>query len=446
MATAGTRKAAPTTQEVCIDLPGEQVRCWRSSDKIRVVLRKHRDVIVDVSLKPGTIYILESKSEFYNPILKKLVKKIEFLDGDRFNIWIGREFKGTLVLRAGQRILGTYEVNELDKCRYGADPKIKPEPLMIVIGKHAATAAFYSVDDPLGLKTSQDLFKQSLGAKLPLLNGFATQFDYACPSDSPDVQDYAVVTDVAVHDIKPQIVAQLERGGSASGSVGEIFLPPRNTEESSTLYRAIAASLGFISGNPLFTSNITKESLGYLMENFKALDQLGMTAHLEKKKKGMYRAVLRGHKLTSILAHKLRGTPLGRPPTKSFPLGSNSSAFIDGGFKRTGKAGCGGVRRMFITSAKNFKSGMKIQVIGTIIDIIVDADTVFFDERGSKDLSEFLGRAGAFYRQSRCDSCDRKHHRCGRGWSPFGSRRAVGIYCGCGSWWIHRCGDACRLD
>ncbi len=394
MASAKISKAAPTTQEVCIDLPGEQVKCWRSSDNIRVILRKHRDVVVDISLQPGAIYTLESKSEFYNPVLKKLVKKIEFLDGDRFNIWIGREFGGTLVLKAAQRILGTYDVSQLDDVTYDGDPKAKPEPLMIVMGKRAATAAFYSLADPLGLRTSQDMFKKSLELKLPLLNGLGTKFDYTCPSDSPDVQEYAAVTEVAAQDIQPQIIAKLERGGSVSGNASEIFLPPRKNEQPSALYRAMVATLGFISGNAFFTSNITKESFGYLVEHFKSLDQLGMKAHLEKKAKGMYRAVLKGHTLTNMLAHKFRGTALGKPPTRSFPLGSSSSAFIDGGFKRTGKAGYGGVRRMFITSAKNFKSGMKIQVIGTVIDIIVDADTVFFDEQGSKDLSEFLGRAG----------------------------------------------------
>lgn len=34
-----------TIQEVCIDLPGETVQCWRSADNLKVVLKKHRDVI-----------------------------------------------------------------------------------------------------------------------------------------------------------------------------------------------------------------------------------------------------------------------------------------------------------------------------------------------------------------------------------------------------------------
>lgn len=49
------------------------------------------------------------------------------------------------------------------------------------------------------------------------------------------------------------------------------------------------------------------------------------------------------------------------------------------------------------TSGKNFAVGMKIQVIGTVIDLIVDAHTVFADERGSRDVSEFLGRVGVSF-------------------------------------------------
>lgn len=46
-----------------------------------------------------------------------------------------------------------------------------------------------------------------------------------------------------------------------------------------------------------------------------------------------------------------------------------------------------------MTTASNFKSGLKIQVIGTIVDLYGDYSTVFGSD-GSKDLSEFLGQAG----------------------------------------------------
>ena len=64
-----------TTQDVCIDLPGESVKCWRSSDNIRVILRKHRDVIFDINFGKDAIYTVESKFDFYSPREKKLLRK-----------------------------------------------------------------------------------------------------------------------------------------------------------------------------------------------------------------------------------------------------------------------------------------------------------------------------------------------------------------------------------
>jgi hypothetical protein len=49
-------------QEHCIDLPGESVQCWigGGTDKLKVILRKHRDVIFDIHLGNGKTYTLES--------------------------------------------------------------------------------------------------------------------------------------------------------------------------------------------------------------------------------------------------------------------------------------------------------------------------------------------------------------------------------------------------
>jgi len=96
---------SPDLQEVCIDLPGEAVRCWRSGDKIRVVLKKHRDVFFDINLKTGATYTVESATEFYFPRTKKLAKKAQFQDGERLHIWVGRDFKGVLLLKQGSSLI-----------------------------------------------------------------------------------------------------------------------------------------------------------------------------------------------------------------------------------------------------------------------------------------------------------------------------------------------------
>ncbi|MFC5458396.1 hypothetical protein [Massilia niabensis] len=119
-----------------------------------------------------------------------------------------------------------------------------------------------------------------------------------------------------------------------------------------------------------------------------------MSVHIEKKIKGKYRVALKGYLASDVLG-KIRGKVAKLKPTHiNVPLGSGRSAFVDGGFGKTGKAGYGGFKRIMITSAENFSKGMKIQAIGTVIDLIVDVNAVYFYEKGSRDLSEFLGRAG----------------------------------------------------
>ena len=73
------------TQLTFIDLPGEPVRCIRSKPKLRVVMRKHCDVLFDINIGDGGRYTVESdKSYFYLERDKKLVRfksPVRFRDG-----------------------------------------------------------------------------------------------------------------------------------------------------------------------------------------------------------------------------------------------------------------------------------------------------------------------------------------------------------------------------
>ena len=167
----GTKKPSGATekkaQEVCINLPGESVQCWRSSDNIKVILRKHRDVIFDINLRPGEVYSVESKSDFYNPIQKKLARKVEFLDGDLCHLWVSREFKAELVLKTSGRVIGTYRVNHLDATDYGGNPGTKPEPLMVVMGqKNTAVSFTCTPDDRFGVGAAQLAIMSPFESKL----------------------------------------------------------------------------------------------------------------------------------------------------------------------------------------------------------------------------------------------------------------------------------------
>lgn len=127
--------------------------------------------------------------------------------------------------------------------------------------------------------------------------------------------------------------------------------------------------------------------------HFRALDKILMTVRLEKKTKGQYKVIFKGKPVSKVITAGLQGQT-AKTVHQHARLGSKSASFVDGGFARSGKAGYGSARRIMMTAAENFKGGLKIQIIGTIIDLFVDANSVFLEEKGSKDLSEFLGRAG----------------------------------------------------
>lgn len=384
---------SPTTQDVCIDLPGESVQCWRSSDNIRVILRKHRDVIFDINFSKDAIYTVESKFDFYSPREKKLLRKASFFDGERLHIWVGREFRGCLVLKFKDAVIGQYEVNKLDTASYGADPKAKPEPLLVVMGKKPDTQPFAcTTDDPFGIGRTQLVLAPTISPKLAFLSKVGSQFDYAYPQDPPEVKEYVVVTEVGPEEIQSHVLKQLE-SDAVTGRPTELFAEPKNGSGNSMLYRALGAAAANIAGNETITSNWFKETTGYLQENFRSLNKIAMTVRIEKKVNGKYRMLIKGKPMTQLIAQSLGGARAKVTHHRS-ALGSEKSKFIDGGFGKTGKAGYGGARRIVMTASENFKGGMKIQVIGTVIDLFVDANSVFLDEKGSGDLSEFLGRAG----------------------------------------------------
>lgn len=385
---------AKKAQEVCIDLPGESVQCWRSSDNIKVILRKHRDVIFDINLQPGTVYTVESKGEFYNPVQKKLANKVEFLDGDICHLWVSREFKSELLLKANGRDIGAYRVNHLDVTDYGGSPKTKPEPLMVVMGQKSTPVSFMCTpDDRFGAGSAQSEIMPPFEPKLSIMKDLGTKFDYTFLHHAVEVKEYVAITEASANEIQPGILTQLDSNVAAEGSVDQIFIPPKK-EQSSLLYLALFTAARNISGSEFLTGNAFKETTGYMAENFRALNRMMMKVHIEKKVKGKYRVALKGFLVSDVYGKLTGAIKTLKPQHINVALGTKEAAFIDGGFGKTGKAGYGGFKRILMTSTQNFGNGLKIQGVGTVIDLIVDANTVYFDEKGSKDLSEFLGRAG----------------------------------------------------
>ena len=135
-----TPPVPPDTQRVCINLPGEDFKCYVHKPKVQVMLRKHRDVVFDIQLFKGMSYTVHAdKCDFYNARDKKLVEvkkkqTVTFQDGEKLHLWVSRHFEGALILKsASGTTLGRYEPNALDPVKYGDEPGEKPAPLMVVL-------------------------------------------------------------------------------------------------------------------------------------------------------------------------------------------------------------------------------------------------------------------------------------------------------------------------
>lgn len=393
--TVRTPAKAAIPQEICIDLPGESVQCWRSSSRIKVILRKHRDIFFDINLGDGALYTVESRSEFYSPRDKKILKKVDFWDGTRFHIWVGRNFKDQLILRANGNVVGAYKADQLDACDYGADPKVKPEPMIILIGKeNRQMPPLCASTDSFDAGNAHQQLKIGFEPRFSILKEAGSKFDYQIAPEQPAITEYVAVTEASANEIRPEMLKVMEGGTAVEGRVEAVFFPPRKESATSPLYMALASAVNYISGSDVLTSNLFKEPAGYFQENYRNLDRILMMVRVEKKPKGNYRVVFKGRPLTQWLNRPTGASHSASAVTQSYKMGAKETSFIDGHFSRTGKAGYGSVKRIMLTASENFRGGVKIQVIGTIIDLFGDASVVYFSEKGSRDLSEFLGRAG----------------------------------------------------
>jgi hypothetical protein len=175
------------TQVTCIDLPGEPIRCVRTKPKLRVVLRKHRDVVFDIKLGSGGSYTVESeKSNFYSERDSRLIMPgtpVHFQDGERLHLWVARTFAGKLLLKKNGQLIAQYEPNKIDPFTCTAqNPEGKPAPLIVSIQMPSATSAAMqrprSVSTELleDMQTMHVIEVKNLGTEVPkqVLDFFAS--------------------------------------------------------------------------------------------------------------------------------------------------------------------------------------------------------------------------------------------------------------------------------
>ena len=214
MTSVAAKVKEPITQEVCIDLPGETVQCWRSGEKLKVILRKHRDVILDLNLGHAKTYTVHAtKSDFYNARDKKLVYRkrhdvVSFADGERLRLWITRGFKGSLVVECEGRIIVKITPSEIDPHVYDETPKTKPAPIIIALGKSSTPVS------PVPKSNSTPLLK------LP------------APAAAPVDEECAIVcvVDGTVKGMPDHIAQFFAKGGGDSGlaEIDPYKIPTRN--------------------------------------------------------------------------------------------------------------------------------------------------------------------------------------------------------------------------
>lgn len=266
---------------------------------------------------------------------------------------------------------------------------------MVILGTKPLPSSFVcKVSDPYGISGAPEMLKPMFDLKLSSLKNFGTVFDYKIALEAPVIKEYVAITEALPEQIRPEVMSQLDKGVAVEGKVGEIFVKPKDNQPNSDLYEAMSTAANYIDSNAILNNTVFKESAGYIQENWRALDKIAMTVRIEKRMKGKYRVLFKGIPLSKIAARLAGAASNTNVVHQRAHLGSEKTAFLDGGFARTGGAGYGGMKRILLTTAENFKGGMKIQAVGTIIDLVGDAKDVYFDENGSKDLSEFIGRAG----------------------------------------------------
>lgn len=227
----------PETQRVCIDLPGEDFKCYVHKPKVQVMLRKHRDVIFDIQLFKGMSYTVHTeKGDFYNVRDKKLVEakkkqNVTFKDGEKLHLWVSRKFEGALILNAASgATLGRYEPNSLDPVKYGEEPGEKPAPLMVVLKNipeqqpkaiplATARAQAQSYQCKLGTPFECGLWNLSPTARLFGVDAIAP-YDRKKPVSTP-VEEHPVVAvvDGEADDMPQKIKDYFRNGGGKSGSV-----------------------------------------------------------------------------------------------------------------------------------------------------------------------------------------------------------------------------------
>lgn len=143
------------TQTTYIDLPGENVVTNRQKSKLKVILRNHRDIILDIDTGSGGKLTaqcdslegilpkdskFDRKTSFYSRDNERIInrgKALIFKDGNSQHLYVSREFEGVLTIYKGRKIVIRIPVKKFDNTSFSNDPLEKPAPILIRINKNS---------------------------------------------------------------------------------------------------------------------------------------------------------------------------------------------------------------------------------------------------------------------------------------------------------------------
>ncbi|MEN3031083.1 hypothetical protein [Chromobacterium amazonense] len=132
---------------VFIDLPGEPISHPAFSGQLDIILRRHRDIVIDINLPSPfkSFDLVAEKDWFYDEKKKARVQKTQFSNGERAHVWVSRDFKGKLFLKSGSVIFSTFDIESMFHAERAnsayADYKYKPAPIILAAAESKAGVA-----------------------------------------------------------------------------------------------------------------------------------------------------------------------------------------------------------------------------------------------------------------------------------------------------------------
>lgn len=239
----------------CIDLPGEPAKCWAGTETT-VLLRKHRDVIFDIQINSGASYTVEATDDWiYDVAKKQRVRRGQFSDGQRYHIWISRDFKGGLVLKRGDKVLYRYSMKQFGLSGASSDPKFKPEPIIITVKENTATHLPAQSPAPAaaaGSHAAAPLSHQSVSsASPPAASTPAHAGAPACPLPIKLAQGTSVeqTQEAHVYQVDKASIPQEVLDALASGGSDETALDPNKITTRNWLVGQLAGTAAFLNDN-----------------------------------------------------------------------------------------------------------------------------------------------------------------------------------------------------